>query len=369
MRIMRTAPYLKHVSPNSLDCIIRQCTRLFAGVLGFVLCLWLLPGCGTGPALGNSASTADGGLHEERRILPQAASLKDRPKIPPRDANAAEVPLGYRAEMAGPLAGAAQPVPGTPVKTVIDGELPDFEGAAHGFPTLRELDGKKLADGEFTQWLENERLHVRINYELGATHHIEEKAVFRQKPQLVQEEWSWRELRDGKVYRQFEVAFGSGRATAEKWYEKKLRRWSEDVKVEPGRTFAGFGFTLAIKSLRERLIKGEKVELKAIGFTPKPRVVAVVISHGGLDQMSMSGRILRGDRFVIHPKVPWIAKPFVDVPDTRIWLINPPPVSFLRFEGPLAEASDPVIRVDLLPGNESGPAKPFSSRGQLFRSR
>ena len=66
-----------------------------------------------------------------------------------------------------------------------------------------------------------------------------------------------------------EVAFGSGRATAEKWYEKKLRRWSDDVKVEPGQTFAGFGFTLAIKSLRDRLIKGEKVELKAIGFTDR----------------------------------------------------------------------------------------------------
>jgi len=128
------------------------------------------------------------------------------------------------------------------------------------------------------------------------------------------------------------------------------------VKVDPGRTFAGFGFMLAIKSLRDRLIKGERVELQAIGFTPRPRVVSVDVSHGGLDQMQMAGRVLRGDRFVIHPKIPWVAALFVDVPDMQIWLTNPTPAGFLRWEGPLAEPSDPVIRVDLLPGGESGPA-------------
>src|SRR5438128_2416240 len=44
----------------------------------------------------------------------------------------------------------------------IAGELPDFEAAARGFPILLDLKGKKLADGDFAQWLENERLHVTI---------------------------------------------------------------------------------------------------------------------------------------------------------------------------------------------------------------
>jgi hypothetical protein len=237
----------------------------------------------------------------------------------------------------------------------------DFEGTLHGFPALRDSAGKKLADGDFSQWLESEQLHVRIRYDFGRGRQIEDKSVFRQRPRLIQDAWSFRELRNGKLFREFSVDFSSRTATAKKLEESGLKEWSDKVDVEPGLTFAGFGFTLAVKSFRERLIKGERIELRAIGFTPKPRVVSVEISHGGLDQMEMSSRVLRGDRFVIHPKIPWIAELFVDVPDTHIWLTNPTPASFLRWEGPIVEPKDPIIRVDLLPGGQSGPAKPVGT--------
>ena len=49
---------------------------------------------------------------------------------------------------------------------------------------------------------------------------------------------------------------------------------------------------------------------------------------------------------------------FVEAPDTQIWLTSPAPAGFLRWEGPLAEPDDPTLRVDLLPGGKSEPAKP-----------
>ena len=235
-----------------------------------------------------------------------------------------------------------------------------FEGSLHGFPALREPNGKKLADGDFAQWIEAERLHVKLTYQFPGNRRIEETAEFRQRPELIQDKWSWRELREGKPVRRFEVDFGSGQANAEKREDHELKRWSEKVDIEPGRTFAGFGFVLAIKNLRERLIGGEKTELVTVGFTPKPRSVSVEISHAGLEQMRMADRSPKGDRFVIHPKIPRIAQLFITVPDTYIWLVNPPPAGFLRMEGPLLEPSDPIIRVDLLTGGESGPAKPIS---------
>jgi hypothetical protein len=115
---------------------------------------------------------------------------------------------------------------------------------------------------------------------------------------------------------------------------------------------------MAIKGLRSRLVAGEPIELKAVGFTPKPRVVSVEISYGGVDRIRMAQRNLTADRFIIRAKIPWLAGLFVDVPDTSIWLTSPPPAGFLRWEGPFAEPGDPVIRVDLLPGAESGPALP-----------
>jgi hypothetical protein len=44
--------------------------------------------------------------------------------------------------------------------------------------------------------------------------------------------------------------------------------------------------------------------------------------------MRMSGRSVKGDRFLIHPEIPFIANLFVNVPDTKIWLTNPEPAGF-----------------------------------------
>jgi hypothetical protein len=234
-------------------------------------------------------------------------------------------------------------------------ELRPLEGAARGFPVLRTPEGTQIGNGDFVQWLGGGRLHIRIVYRL-ADGRVEERAVFRQRPELVQEAWSWREFRSGKLHRQFEVDFKSGRAVAKKQDAGVLEEWSDELEIEPGRTFAGFGFSLAVKGLREQLVKGQRVELRAIGFTPKPKAVGVDVSFAGAERVPMAGRVITGDHFVIHPKIPWFARPFVSVPDTQLWLTSPPAIGFLRWEGPLAEPDDHVVRVDLLPGGRSGSA-------------
>src|SRR5438270_5381671 len=236
-------------------------------------------------------------------------------------------------------------------------EVTELQGSAHGFPTFFDANGKKLGDGDFSQWIEDERLHIKIIYKFERAHRIEERALFHQGRELIQEEWSWREFEDGKLQREYVVDFKSQIATAQKREEDELKSRSEKIEVQPGQTFAGFGFTLALQNLRKRLINGEHIELQAVGFSPKARVVAVDLSHGGASEMKMSDRMLQGDRFVIHPKIPAIAKLFVQVPDTQIWLTKFP-AGFLRWEGPVAEPNEPIVRVDLIPGAQSGPAKP-----------
>ena len=237
-------------------------------------------------------------------------------------------------------------------------EVTEPQGIAHAYPALLDANGKKLADGEFRQWIEDDRLRIKITYDFNDGQHFEEDAVFRQKPELIQEKWSWKESKNGKVLRQFSADFPAKTAAALTYENNKPKEQSEKIEVEPGRTFAGFGFTLALQNLRKRLINGEKIELKAVGFTPKPRLATVQLSYGGLDRVRMSGRSLKGDRFVIHPQIPPIARLFIHVPDTQIWLTNPPPAGFLRWEGPVVVPSDPLIRVDLVSGAKSGPAQP-----------
>jgi hypothetical protein len=40
--------------------------------------------------------------------------------------------------------------------------------AAHAYPGLYDINGKKLAESEFRQWVENNRLHVVITYKFSA---------------------------------------------------------------------------------------------------------------------------------------------------------------------------------------------------------
>lgn len=238
-------------------------------------------------------------------------------------------------------------------------ELTEPEGAEHGYPGLCDINGKKLANGEFRQWVQDDRLHVVISYKFPNGRFFEEKSLFRQQPQLIQEKWSWRELQAGQPERDFSVDFAAQTASAH--IRKDNKDVTEKIEIEPGKTFAGFGFTLAVGNLRKRLLKGEQIQLKAVGFSPiptlKPQVVTVTISYGGLDRMKMSGRFLRGDQFVIHPEIPIIAKLFVKVPDTKIWLTNPVPAGFLRWEGPIVLPNDQMIRVDLVSDSASGPAE------------
>ncbi len=222
---------------------------------------------------------------------------------------------------------------------------------------MRSLEGKVLAKGEFAQSDDGTELRMRVRYEFGPDRSTEEEATIRQAPALVQETWSWREIRGGEVQRRFEIDFRSGDTLAEKREKGEMRRWTKHLDLEPGRSFAGAGYTLALRSLRDRLLRGEKIELQGIGFTPKAKVGVAEVSYAGVDRIAMSDREFSAEHFVIHAKIPWIARPFVHVPDSHIWLLTPPPSAFLRWEGPLAETSDPVVRVDLLPGGASSAAE------------
>jgi hypothetical protein len=59
-------------------------------------------------------------------------------------------------------------------------EIIQLAGAVHGYPGLYDINGKKLANSEFRQWVENNRLHVVIIHKFPAGEVYEERAQFRQ---------------------------------------------------------------------------------------------------------------------------------------------------------------------------------------------
>src|SRR5207244_7569515 len=178
---------------------------------------------------------------------------------------------------------------------------------------------EKHADGEIQQWGENDRLPLVNTYKFSPREVYEEPSQFPQEPEPIQGKWSWKESKHGRSQREFAVDFLTGIASAHIRQDNK--DVSKKINIEPGRTFAGFGFSLAVSNLRKRLLSGEQVQLKAVGFSPfptlGPQVVTVTISHGGVQRMRMGGRSPKGGQFIIHPEIPFIAKLFINVPDTK----------------------------------------------------
>jgi len=222
------------------------------------------------------------------------------------------------------------------------------EGDAQAFTSLTDAQGKTLADSRYAQWVTGDVLHVETRSDFPDGRSIVEQTTMRLHPQIEQLTWSWAEHNGERLVREYTIDFPTKKAVATRVDQGK--RWKEDIDVEPGKTFAGIGFMTVVKSLRGQLKPGESITLHAVAMTPRPRTAEVSVRRDGPDPVHMAGRTIEADRYTIHPEIPAIARLFVSAPDLHIWLIGSDPAAFLRFEGPLIEPGDPVIRIDLIPG-------------------
>jgi hypothetical protein len=231
-------------------------------------------------------------------------------------------------------------------------ELRYPEGTLRGFPAVRDQKGHLVADGTLTQWIEQGKLRVLATFRFRDGRRVQEKAVLAQTPELAQLRWEWEERRGDEVLRSFSVDLETGRALASKRKDNgEVEHWEENLEDarKTGRAFAGLGFMYAIKNLTDELDRGEQVQLTAVAFTPKPRTVTVTVRRDLVGELTMAGRKLPAERFQIHPDVPSVAKIFVKAPDLYLWFYRPSPPAFLRADIPLAEPSDPVVRIEVLP--------------------
>ena len=227
------------------------------------------------------------------------------------------------------------------------------QATLRGFPDLSDEHGVKIADGVLTQWIEKEKLHIRLTWDFPSGRHVEEQAILRQHPELAQETWSFEDKTDGQVMRRFDIDFGAGRATGHKIDDKgKPEEWSEEIKVKPGKTFAGIAFGMAAAAVYDQLKAGEKIELEGVVFMPKPRVGGVELSLEGVRPLRRGGKALSADVIKLHPKVPWPVNKIVGARDIRLWYFHGAPPQLMRAEMPMAEIKDPMVRIDVLPGGK-----------------
>jgi hypothetical protein len=131
---------------------------------------------------------------------------------------------------------------GVIVSPVLALKVTEPAAASHGYPGLCDINGKKLADGEFRQWVENDRLHVVITYKFSAGEVYEEHSQFRQESELIQEKWSWKESKNGTSQREFAVDFLTGMASAH--IPKIIRMCPKGLILNRDRRLPGLGLAL-----------------------------------------------------------------------------------------------------------------------------
>jgi hypothetical protein len=217
------------------------------------------------------------------------------------------------------------------------------EGVTRGFPVLRSLKGQKLAQGELTQVARDDRVESRLVFHFSDGSHYEEAVVFSQQGlftllsyRIVQRGPSFPETLEASVDRE------SGR------YEVRYRM-DDDSPVEllQGRiTLPPDVYNGMLTMLLKNLEPGESQTVQIIAFTPKPRLVKMLLAPASEDPVLVGDVSLQTTRYMLKPQLGLFASLLVtDLPDVRCWIVNGEAPGFVRFEGPLYFMG-PVWRIE-----------------------
>lgn len=89
-----------------------------------------------------------------------------------------------------------------------------------------------------------------------------------------------------------------------------------------------------------------------VAFTPKPRLVELVVTTAGDDALSIGRSTRKASHFVVKIEIGGIAgliAPLIgkQPPDSHVWILEGEAPAFVRSEGPLAMGG-PVWRIELV---------------------
>jgi hypothetical protein len=218
------------------------------------------------------------------------------------------------------------------------------EGLSRGFPVLRSVSGEKLAQGELIQVPRGgDVVESRLVFRFKDGSLYDERVVFAQRNvftllsySIVQKGPSFPETLDATVDR------ASGRYTVR-------YRADEDTAEE---TLTGdFELPLdayngLLSTLMKNLPAGDSATVQIVAFTPRPRLITMLLKPAAEDPMQVNEAAVIATRFVVRPQLGLFASLLVaDIPDVKCWIAGGEAPAFLRFEGPLYFMG-PVWRID-----------------------
>jgi hypothetical protein len=217
------------------------------------------------------------------------------------------------------------------------------EGVTHAFPVLRSVGGEKLAQGELVQIPRGDRVENRLTFRFRDGSIYDERVVFSQRDtftlmsyQLVQKGPAFPETIEAKVDREsgrYEVRYKGDEEAAEETLKGKIEL--------PNDVYNGL-----LGMLMKNMPAGTATTVQIIAFTPKPRLVKMLLMPAGDDTVMMGEAAVPATRFLVKPQLGLFASLLVtDLPDVKVWILGGEAPAFLRFEGPLFFMG-PIWKID-----------------------
>jgi hypothetical protein len=217
------------------------------------------------------------------------------------------------------------------------------EGIGRGFPVLRDANGEKIAHGDLVQVARGDRVENRLTFRFRDGSLYDETVVYSQRDvftllsyRLVQRGPSFPETLEASVDRE------TGRYTVR--YKSDDDSPEEVIKGKfemPPDAYNGL-----LSTLMKNLPAGTSATVQIIAFTPKPRLVKMLLMPASSDMVMMSETAVPSTRFLVKPQLGLFASLLVtDIPDIKIWVSGGDAPAFLRFEGPLYFMG-PIGRID-----------------------
>ena len=223
------------------------------------------------------------------------------------------------------------------------------EGLVHGFLSLSNLDGTKLADGELIQFSKGNRVTSRLVFRFkdGSLH--DETVVFSQRGRF-------RMLHDHLVQKgpafphplEAEIDGTSGGV--------KIRYRDEDGKEKlvakhfdlPPDVANGLILTL-MKNISPQ---APRTTISMVAAAAKPRLVTLVVTPMGEEAFATGGTERKAMHYLVKIEIGGIAgavAPLVgkQPPDSHVWVLGGDAPAFVKSEGPLALGADPW-RIELV---------------------
>jgi hypothetical protein len=218
------------------------------------------------------------------------------------------------------------------------------EGVTRGFPVLRSLSGERLAQGELTQVPRgSDVVESRLVFRFKDGSLYDERVVFSQREiftvlsyHIVQRGPSFPETLDATVDRasnRYTVRYRADDDSPEELL-------SGDFEL-PLDAYNGL-----LSTLMKNLPEGESRMVQIVAFTPKPRLVKMLLAPSAEDPMTVNDAAVIATRFLVRPQLGLFASLLVaDIPDVKCWIARGEAPAFLRFEGPLYFMG-PIWRID-----------------------